>query len=112
MSRKILNPILPGGLLSPLTGADELTAGEETMIANQLSGTFASETPSGAINGSNQTFTLAATPSPATSLKLRWNGQWVSVSEDYTLSGNTITTLFTPEVSDTLRADYLVDTDT
>ena len=41
-----MNPVLPGGLLSPLTGADELTAAEETMIANQLAGTFANETPS------------------------------------------------------------------
>ena len=113
MARKILNLLLPGGLLSPLTGTDELTAAEETLIANLQAGTFANETPSGAVNGSNTTFTLAATPSPAGSLNFYINGQMQSASgEDYTLTNNSISVNISPEAGDVLRAFYLVDTDT
>ena len=49
------------------------------------------ETPVGAIDGSNKTFTLAYTPNPADSLQLYINGQNVTESEEYTLSGDTLT---------------------
>ena len=51
------------------------------------------EIPSGTINGSNVTFTLAHTPSPLASLILSLAGlvQWQNGSGDYTLSGTTIT---------------------
>lgn len=51
------------------------------------------ETPSGVIDGSNATFTLANSPSPSSSLQLYLNGQFETqgVGSDYTLSGNTIT---------------------
>lgn len=56
------------------------------------------ETPSGAINGSNVTFTLAHTPSPALSLQLFKNGQLLSpVGVDYTLVGLTITLNAAPQ---------------
>lgn len=50
------------------------------------------ETPSGAFDGVNKTFTLAHTPLSGT-LLLFLNGQFQhpGVSADYTLSGNTIT---------------------
>lgn len=50
------------------------------------------EIPSGTINGSNSTFTLAFAPSPATSLELFKNGVLQqSGGGDFTLSGQTIT---------------------
>jgi len=65
------------------------------------------ETPSGSCNGSNQTFTLANTPNPSTSLLLRYNGQIVEPGgADYTLSSATITTVFTCKSGDILRAAY------
>lgn len=113
MARKWLNPVLPGGLLSPLSGADELTATEETMIANMQAGTFDNETPGGAVDGSNTAFTLAASPSPAASLKLVHNGQLIAAGGvDYTLSNNAITMVNAPFSGDELRAWYVVDTDT
>lgn len=56
------------------------------------------ETPSGTINGTNVTFTLAHSPSPAGSLILVLAGltQWQNGSGDYTLSTNTITFAVAP----------------
>lgn len=66
------------------------------------------ETPGGAINGSNKSFTLANSPSPATSLDLYRNGLVQSVGVDYTIAGNTITFLqiATPQPGDLLQAFY------
>ncbi len=70
------------------------------------------EVPSGAINGSNVTFTLANTPLSGT-LQLFLNGLLLDegASNDYTLSGNTITMNYAPEASpgsaDKLLATYL-----
>ena len=49
------------------------------------------ETPTGAINGSNKTFTLSDSPNPTTSLELEINGQAVTGVGVYSLSGDTIT---------------------
>lgn len=48
-------------------------------------------TPTGAINGTNASFTLASAPSPATSLNLFRNGLLLRQSVDYTISGSTVT---------------------
>jgi hypothetical protein len=66
------------------------------------------ETPGGSVNGSNKSFTLATSPSPATSLDLYRNGLAQSVGVDYTISGNTITFLqvATPQPGDLLEAFY------
>jgi hypothetical protein len=66
------------------------------------------ETPGGTINGANRTFTLANSPSPATSLDLYRNGLVQSIGVDYTISGNTITFLAvaTPQTADILQAFY------
>jgi hypothetical protein len=70
------------------------------------------ETPSGAINGSNMTYTLTYTPNPASSLELFVNGVLQLPGVDFTLSGNIIT--YTnplsvsglPAISDWHRAWY------
>jgi hypothetical protein len=66
------------------------------------------EVPSGSINGSNVTFTLAHAPNPAGSLKLYLNGQRIKAGgTDYSLSGSTITMVTAPGTGESgLIADY------
>lgn len=70
-----------------------------------------SETPAGTVNGANATFTLAQTPSPATSLEVFRNGILQQVGSDFSLGGNTVTFLTgaVPQTSDTLLAYYRVN---
>lgn len=65
------------------------------------------ETPSGSINGTNTTFTLANTPVTG-SIRLYWNGQRQNsgTGNDYTISGGTLTTTFVPVSGDVLLVDY------
>jgi len=66
------------------------------------------ETPSGTINGSNTTFTLANTPTSGT-VKLYLNGvrQKSGAGNDYTISTNTITMATAPVSGDVLLVDYM-----
>lgn len=66
------------------------------------------ETPSGLINGSNVTFTLAHTPNPATSLMLFLNGvlQRAGAGNDYTIATATITMATAPITNDILLVSY------
>ncbi len=68
--------------------------------------TVVGETPSGTVNGSNVTFTLAHTPVSGT-LALYQNGARLSGGGvDYTLSVATITFVTAPHTSNILLADY------
>ena len=66
------------------------------------------EVPSGSINGSNVTFTLAFAPSPAKSLLLVQNGIILEqgIGNDYTLAGSTITMAVAPNNGAVLLAWY------
>lgn len=67
------------------------------------------EVPSGTINGSNDTFTLANSPSPAGSLQLYKNGQqMIAGGSDYTLTTNSIVFVAgaIPQTGDVLKAFY------
>jgi hypothetical protein len=66
------------------------------------------ETPAGAMNGLNAVFTLASTPSPASSLQLYRNGLLQKLGLDYTLAGSAITfaTASVPGVEDVLLSSY------
>jgi hypothetical protein len=65
------------------------------------------ETPSGAINGVNATYTLVQAPNPSTSLDVYRNGMRMDVGVDYTLSGNTITFgSVVPQTGDVLLCSY------
>jgi hypothetical protein len=66
-----------------------------------------SEVPSGTVNGVNVTFTLANTPTAGT-VHLYANGlrMKAGASEDYTISGATITMTTAPETGDVILADY------
>jgi uncharacterized phage infection (PIP) family protein YhgE len=83
---------------------DALTAGSTT--AQFTDG----ETPSGTMDGSNGTFTLAAAPGPPTSLQLYRNGLEQANGTDFTISGNTITFLNgnVPRSTDIVQAFYRV----
>jgi len=63
------------------------------------------EIPSGTVNGSNVTFTLAHTPT-AGSLHFYLNGVRLRPTTDYTLAGATITMVAAPQTGDWLYADY------
>ena len=65
------------------------------------------ETPSGSINGSNVTFTLANTPVSG-SEHIHLNGMLLDVGagNDYTITGATITMLTAPLVGEKIRVSY------
>ena len=65
------------------------------------------EAPSGAINGTNTAFTLAAAPYGGTALMLVYNGQALKPGADYTLSGASISMARAPSSGDILRAWYI-----
>lgn len=69
------------------------------------------EIPTGSVDGTNRVFTLAAAPNPGGSLLLFKNGllQRAGASDDYTLSGLTVTfaSANTPQTGDTLIASYV-----
>jgi hypothetical protein len=72
-----------------------------------LSNRVTRETPTGSINGSNTTFTLANTPSANTE-ELFLNGILLEpgAGNDYTISGATITMLSAPLTGDRLKVSY------
>ncbi len=73
-------------------------------------GTFWNEeTPTGAINGSNKTFTLSDTPNPASSLELEINGQVVTGAGVYSLSTDTITMVRAWKTGTVLYARFRVE---
>jgi hypothetical protein len=72
-------------------------------------GSFAdAETPVGIVNGVNTVFTLAAAPSPASSLEFFRNGLLQRQGVDYQLSGSTVTFFLAsiPESGDLLVVSY------
>ena len=66
------------------------------------------ETPGGAMDGINASFTLAGTPNPAVSLALFRNGLLQKAGADYSLSGATIQFLpaSIPQTGDSVVANY------
>jgi hypothetical protein len=67
------------------------------------------ETPGGAINGSNASFTLANTPSPATSLSLYRNGLVQQAGLDYNIQSDgsiLFVPVSVPQTGDVLMASY------
>ena len=92
------------GMLAINNGGTGTTsvAGIVTTIMPRFS---ANETPGGLVNSVNVTFTLA-NPPVGSSLMLAYNGVLVFPGTDYTISGNTITFLYSPVSGSTLRAFY------
>ena len=67
------------------------------------------ETPTGAVNGSNTTFTLSELPRADDAILLFINGQFMTpgAGNDYTRSGRTLTTNTAPPTNSNLRIWYL-----
>ena len=63
------------------------------------------EVPTGVVNGSNKTFTIADTPMSG-SVKLFVNGQRQILTTDYSITGTTITTVVAYPTGTLLRVDY------
>lgn len=92
-----------------------ITKGNGTSLSAAVAGTdylapsnfVDKETPTGSINGSNTTFTLANTPTSG-SEHVYLNGilQESGAGNDYTISGATITYLSAPQTGDRLRVSY------
>lgn len=66
-----------------------------------------SETPSGTVNGSNVTFTLANTPAGFVHVHLDGLLQDVGGGNDYTISGATITFVSAPLTGSKIRVSYI-----
>jgi len=85
-----------------------LTRGSSGLSVTNPCPTFVTrETPSGSVNGSNTSFTLANTPTSGTE-EVFLNGilQEPGAGNDYTISGGTITYLTAPVTGDRLRVNY------
>ena len=93
--------------------ATSLSQDEQDIIEAIENGSYfvENEIPSGTVNGSNVTFTLTTTPNPTDSLVVKVNGQDLTIgaSNDYTLSGATITLATSPTTGSNVLADYRVD---
>jgi len=88
--------------------ADILLAYYRVSVSITGVGFIDAETPAGSINGSNNSFTLAQTPNPSTSLGVFRNGIRLKPGLDYTLNGNAITfsAAMIPQLADVLLCSY------
>lgn len=100
-SHKVIN------VTDPTSAQDAATKNYVDTHSLTTSNFIENEVPSGAIDGTNMTFTLANTP-VAGSVQLYLNGlrQKSGAGNDYTISGATITYLAAPKTGDMLTADY------
>jgi hypothetical protein len=100
-----ISTTITGVLKGNGTAISAATAGTDYMAPANF---VVRETPSGTINGSNVTFTLANTPVSGTE-QIYLNGilQESGAGNDYTISGATITYLTAPATGDRLKATYM-----
>jgi hypothetical protein len=68
---------------------------------------FEQETPTGAVNGLNVTFTLAFTPLENEAVKVYLDGLLLRQGTDYTISGSTITMTTAPALAQQIWAEYI-----
>lgn len=91
-------------------GTTALTFAQFSSVGSALgaSNFVTRETPSGSVNSSNTTFTLANTPTAGTE-QVFLNGilQEPGAGNDYTISGSTITYLTAPLTGDKIRVSYM-----
>ncbi len=106
---------LSGSALTFLSGAvpqpgDALVATYRVAVALSGIGFVDSETPSGAMDGINTSYTLSQVPNPAGSLVVFRNGIRLKAGLDYTASANTITFVAAsmPLAGDVLLCSYRV----
>lgn len=68
------------------------------------------ETPSGTVNGSNVTFTLANTPHESESVDVFVDGLKMRSGVDYTFTGVTITFTTAPALGQSIEVNYFRNT--
>lgn len=78
--------------------------------ARYLKQFWVDETPSGTVNGSNTSFSLAQMPLENDSVELYIDGLKLTYTTDYTISSQTITMVTAPVVGQLLRANYIRNT--
>ena len=120
-SREIVEAYRDSGDTFTITRAQESTSAKQwesgdnfmltatAAVLEELEGTTSviiGETPTGTINGTNDTFTLANTPTTDT-VEVYLNGQRLTNGEDYTVATDTITMTTIPQTGDILRVNYL-----
>ena len=106
---------LAGNNITFLAGAvpqpnDVLAASYRLSVGLPGVGFVDQETPSGAVNGVNASFTLSQSPSPSSSLAVYRNGVRLTAGVDYTATGTAITfgpTLL-PQTGDVLVCSYRI----
>ena len=90
------------------TGGTVLTAGEQLVVQSLTDDSYFVDpyTPSGTVNGTNDIFTLPSTPDPASSLIVYVDGQFLTLTEDYTVSGTTLTFVSPPYSGSLIRCTH------
>lgn len=98
---------VPGAIPQP---ADSLAVSYRIGVALPGVGFVDAETPAGAVNGVNVSFSLTQTPAPPASLAVFRNGVRMMAGLDYTSSGNAITFLAgsVPQIADVLQCSYRI----
>lgn len=95
------------GASSTDTLTNKTISGSSNTLSNLPVATqMQNELPSGTVNGSNVTFTLANTPVTTASVSLFLNGILLIPTTDYSISTATITMTTAPALGQTLRAVY------
>ena len=84
-----------------LTGAEQDWVQAEAAVGRLVH----DETPTGAVNGVNTSYTLANSPTAGT-LVVYEGGVRKLLTTDFTLSGSTITMTYAPPDGSALRVDY------
>lgn len=104
-SSGVLTPTTLSGEVASVSGTGSVTLDTNIVRASNY---VVREAPSGAVNGSNTSFTLANTPVSGTE-QVFLNGilQEPGAGNDYTISGSTITYLTAPATGDRIRVTYL-----
>jgi hypothetical protein len=87
------------------TTATDLVGAINEVAAKGATDNFIRETPTGTIDGTNKAFTLSETPEAVT-LQVFFNGLLQEPTDDYTLTGSTITMVEAPITGDKIRAIY------
>ena len=88
---------------------NELTSAEETWVTNNTAiGTPTGEAPTGAVNGSNMTFTISSAVATASLVLFFVNGQFMiyGADKDYSISSTTLTMTWAPETGSRLYIIY------
>jgi hypothetical protein len=105
----ITNTTITFAVAAPQSG-DTLQASYRTGLTLVGIGFIDGETPAGATDGANRSFSVAQIPLPAASLEVFRNGIRMKSGVDYTVTGGVITfqPAATPQIGDSLQCSYRI----